>query len=174
MLQAQGHDKEAVVPLERAAALVTLAPAPADLLRKAYHTLGNALQEKKWAEQYLIRRREADAYQQAEERVRRSPESPESQRQLARLMARRGDIEGTLRHLSVALKTTPDAPTVLIETGRTLVAEKQATLALPILRDALLKAQRSPSGIEAMGGEVILALDLGSILAIQSSKSFYK
>lgn len=156
--QAQGRDKEAIAPLERAASLVPLAPAPADLLRKAHRALGNAVQEKRWAEQYLLRRREADAYQQAEEAVRRNPEAPEAQRQLARLMARRGDIEGTLRHLSVALKTTPDAPIVLIETGRTLISEKQAALALPILRDALQQAQRSPAGMEAMG-DALLALN---------------
>ena len=156
-LQAQGRQKEALPPLERAAALVAFAPAPADLLRKAYHALGDTSQEKKWEAQYLLRRREADAYQQAEEGVRRRPEAPEAQRQLARLMARQGDREGALRHLGAALRSAPDAPPVQIEAGRLLVEEKQAALALPLLRDALLKAPRSPAGIEAMG-DALLAL----------------
>ena len=158
VLQAQKLWRESVSPLEKAAKLLAFSPLPADLLRKAYRQLNEAPQEQHWNQEYLSRRQETDALQHAEEVLRRAPDAPASHQEMARCLAHRGDATGVLRHLGAAQRNPVDSPTVLIAGARLLLAQKQASLALLLLRDVFKQTQKSPAAFEAMG-DTLLALD---------------
>lgn len=157
-LQLSGKWKESVAPLTTAAKLAPFAPSPADLLRSAARKLSDDALLKTWEGEYLRRRSEADSLQKAEEAVRRNAKDPVAQRGLARLLARRGDVVGALRHHGAAASAPVDAPIVLIAAGKDLTAEKHPDLALPVLRDAARETQRSPLFAEVMG-DTLLALN---------------
>ena len=157
-LQAQKLWKESLAPLEKAAKSLFYASLPANLLRKAYRELADGSKEQLWNREFLVRREEADAFQRAEETLRRAPDAPASHQEMARRLAHRADATGMLRHLGAAQRNPVDSPTVLTAGARLLLNEKQAPLALLLLRDVFKQTQKSPAAFEAMG-DVLLALD---------------
>jgi tetratricopeptide (TPR) repeat protein len=147
----QGNPKGALGELEQAAALDPHDPAAPLEISQAYHRLGDAPRAEKWRRTYAARQQLAESIRVLGAEINAHPKDPKLHRRMARLLARRGDVDGCLRQHASALRATLDATRTLIAAAEDLSAEGHAAEALPLARRAVSLANANPAAHEALG-----------------------
>jgi tetratricopeptide (TPR) repeat protein len=159
-----------VEPLERAAAGAPEDPAPALALAEIARGLGRAPEAARWEAEYLKRQRAATEFSQVWEALRTRPQDRELHARLARLLGRRGDVEGCVRHRSMALGCAPDAPPALIAAANDLTDGGHAADALPLARRAVAVSDANPAAHEALGN-AYLGTGQGHLAGLEYNKT---
>ncbi len=147
-----------------------LDPQPAQELARAYRKLGRTGDAERWERAYLVRRQQVDAEHRLADAIRDHPQQPELRRKMARLLARRGDVDGVARNLARAMNSAPDAPKVLVETSNALSAAGYGQSAVPLARRAVTFSSASPAAYEAWGNG-LLAMGRAHEAATEFSKA---
>jgi tetratricopeptide (TPR) repeat protein len=143
---------EAALPyLRQAAALAPADPLPADILRRAYRTLGDRDNQQHWEARYKTLTQYAAECRRLKNVTSASPEDSGAHRRLAAALARTGDVNGCVREHAFAGKTTPDSVKALSAAARDLDRAGYSAQALPLIRQALRGAQQSPDAFETLG-----------------------
>jgi tetratricopeptide (TPR) repeat protein len=169
-LAALGQVREALPLLLQAAQISPRAPDFALVLSQIYDRLGQADLQQTWQSEYQRRQHRAQAEQDLVTAILKSPDDPQPQRRLARMLAEEGDVGGCLRHQAKALRCAPDAPPAQAAAAEDLVVTGHAAAALPLAQRAVKIAPKSPAAYEALG-DVQLALGQPSEAVHSYSKS---
>ncbi|CEK12973.1 Tfp pilus assembly protein PilF [Chthonomonas calidirosea] len=146
-----GDYRQAVAPLMRAYQLYPYDPTAPLTLREVYQKLDQPKEVARWQRLYLLCQKGADRYQRLYDALRVHPQSSLLHREMAELLAQRGDVEGCLRNWAEALHLPADAPQVLIAAANSLTDAHFAQEALPLAQRAVQIATANPSAHEALG-----------------------
>lgn len=156
-LTANGKYAEAIEPLAKAATLDDRDPAAPKALASALRRLKRTDEAKKWQRVFAERQPDAARYKMLYEQIRVRPRDADLHRQMSRLLAKRGDVESSVRHQAAALRRAPDSPVVLAAAAGDLAAGGHPEDALPLAKRAVELGASSPATYEALG-DVYLAL----------------
>jgi tetratricopeptide (TPR) repeat protein len=129
-LSQNGDDAGAVPVLERAAALAPYEPAPALALSQALRRLRRAKDARTWEAAYLSRQRGKTEEGRLRDKIRVAPDARKPRIEMARLLARRGDVVGCVRQHAAARRVALDAPAALIAAANDLTDAGRPALAL--------------------------------------------
>lgn len=154
----KGRNVQALEPLTQASRLAPFEPAPAQELRRAYSALGRTQEARHWKEIYLALQRSSAERRHVKDQLSIDRNRPETNREMARLLAQTGDVQGAMRYTSIALRCRLDAPQALIAVAEDLTRSGFARLALGLARQAKASAPLNPAASESLG-DVLLNLD---------------
>ena len=145
-----------------------LDPALAMLAAQACTALGRSADARKWQSLSATRQGVQEEWRRLTDRVRNNPEDRASFREMAALLARRGDAAEVAKYLARAESRAVDSPPVLIKAARLLSAQGYGEQAVAVARRAVLLGPRSPESHEALG-EMQLAAGRGHEAAVAFS-----
>lgn len=146
-----GRPEAALVHLQKAAALDKHDPSAPLALKQVFHLLGRPRDAEKWGRTYLARAQIAEQLRVLNQAINARPKDAGLHRRMARLLGRRGDVAGCVRHQASALKSALDAPPTLIAAANALTDGGHAAEALPLARRAVSVADANPAAHEALG-----------------------
>jgi tetratricopeptide (TPR) repeat protein len=146
-----GLEQHALTHFRKAANLDREDPAAALALKQLYHRMGKPREAEEWSRRYLARQQSAEEIRELDQEINARPTDRSLHRRMARLLARKGDVAGCLRHHAAALRSAADAPPTLIAAANDLSAEGYAGEALPLARRAVSLADANPAAHEAIG-----------------------
>ncbi len=160
----------ALAPLERAATLAPDDPAGPLSLTLAHEQLGNTAEARTWRETAVTRQKAASEEKMVGEALRAHPEDSALHRKMAKLLGRRGDVDGVVHRHSSALRQALDAPPVMVAAANDLTDGGHADLALPLARRAVQVSGANPAAHEALGN-ALLGVGQGRQAAVAYSKA---
>jgi tetratricopeptide (TPR) repeat protein len=150
-----GREAEAIAPLTQAATLAPDDPASALALAQICRRLNRSKEADAWQRTYLERQSYAAEQHRLWEKIRIDPHDSAAHSQLAHLLGRHGDVEGAVRHHSMALHCAPDAPPALTAAANDLIEGGHAAAALPLAQRAVGIASANPAAHEALAGALL-------------------
>jgi tetratricopeptide (TPR) repeat protein len=151
---------EALALLTKADTLAPGEPLGAKYLLEANRLAGDTAQISRWQKIYEGRQKDAEATRQLRDQLVKDPKNKETHRQMAHLMAKRGQPEQTLRHYASAIGAALDSPKALILAANDLTEFGFGKEALALARLAVRHGQNNPGALEARGNAL---LSLGRI-----------
>lgn len=146
-----GDYQNALNPLLKAYQLYPYDPRAPLMLRQAFQRLHKPQEASHWQNIYLVCQKQAAACQSLYNALRVHPHSASLHRQMAQLLAQRGDVEECLRNFAEAIHLPADSPRVLIAAANALTNAHFADKALPLAQRAVQLATANPSAHEALG-----------------------
>lgn len=160
---------EAIAPLERAAILQPDLPAAPLTLVQAHIAARHPSEAAHWRAIAAARQRDADEERAVGQAMRVRPSDTSLHRRMAKLRARKGDVETVVRRHSSVLRAAPDSARVLIAAANDLSEANHGDKALPLARRAILIGPANPYAHEALGNAL-----LGVGQARQAAVSYQK
>jgi len=166
ILLRQRRDAAAIAPLERAAAIDPINPAPLLALEQTYNRLGRKEAAQRWSRIYLKCQQQNALNAHLQDEIARTPNDPSLHRRLARLMADWGDVVECLKHEGAVLRCPRDTPPALVAAGHDLLAVGRPEDALPLANQALSVAPNDPASHE-LRGDALLQLGQARMAAAE-------
>ncbi len=143
--------------LQRAAEASPYDAPSAYALMQAFAKSNQPSQASQWASAFRQRNNRANAKQKIVTILERTPNTPSAHRQMARMLAEEGDLDGCIRHAAEALGVAADAPPALVAAANQLTGAGRADKALLVVQRAIEEAPNNPRAREAKG-DALLAL----------------
>lgn len=156
-LLAQNRPSEAVPFLKRTAEASPYDSPSALALMRAFAQLNHRELSAQWERIYWQRFHRAATKQKLITDIERSPHASQPHRQMARMLAEEGDVEGCIRHEAEAVHRAVDSPPALVAAAGNLVETGRAASALPVVQRAIEESPNNPMARETLG-DVLLAL----------------